>query len=217
MEKTGNRKIKILYVERMLRETGQGKALSMQAILDGLEAMGVSAERKSVYADMEILRSMGMDIRYKRGTGYFLESPDYKESGESGAAQISAPEHRLEKTEEAATEETIEETIEETAEAPELTVTPAAAHTAKDSKPVKLLCRNSARGELERVFGKNCVYKEKGTDSFTVSVQVEEDERFYGWLAFMGRNVHILKPKKAALAYRDYLKSIVKEYKDAAK
>ena len=32
-------------------------------------------------------------------------------------------------------------------------------------------------------------------------------------MAMMGKDVHILKPKKAAVAYRDYLKNIAKDYK----
>ena len=47
----------------------------------------------------------------------------------------------------------------------------------------------------------------------TVTVETVVDKAFFGWLASMGRNVHILKPKKAAVAYRDYLKNIAKDYK----
>lgn len=177
MENTGNRKIKVLYLERMMQETGKENALSMQEILERMESRGISAERKSVYADMEILRSFGMNIQYKRGKGYFLEE-------ESSAEPLLAP---------------------------------AVSENGEERKPVKLLCHSSVRDEVERVFGRDCSYKEKGSDSFTVSVQVEEDGHFYGWLASLGKNAHILKPRKSALAYRDYLKSIVKEYKDAGK
>ena len=50
-------------------------------------------------------------------------------------------------------------------------------------------------------------------DNFIVTVEVVVDKAFFGWLTSMGRNVHILKPKKAAVAYRDYLKNIAKDYK----
>ena len=49
-----------------------------------------------------------------------------------------------------------------------------------------------------------------GEDNFIVTVEVVVDKAFFGWLTSMGRNVHILKPKKAAVAYRDYLKNIAK-------
>ena len=32
-------------------------------------------------------------------------------------------------------------------------------------------------------------------------------------MAMMGKDVHILKPKKTAASYRDYLKTLAKEYK----
>lgn len=38
-------------------------------------------------------------------------------------------------------------------------------------------------------------------------------EKFYGWLTGMGGSVRILKPKKSVAAYRDYLKSLAKDYK----
>ena len=46
------------------------------------------------------------------------------------------------------------------------------------------------------------------SDNFIVTVEVVVDKAFFGWLTSMGRNVHILKPKKAAVAYRDYLKNL---------
>ena len=46
-----------------------------------------------------------------------------------------------------------------------------------------------------------------------VTAQLPENSKFYGWLTGMGGDVRILKPKKSALAYRDYLKSLAKEYK----
>ena len=46
-----------------------------------------------------------------------------------------------------------------------------------------------------------------------VTAQLPENSKFYGWLTGMGGDVRILKPKKSALAYRDYLKSLAKDYK----
>ena len=36
---------------------------------------------------------------------------------------------------------------------------------------------------------------------------------FASFFSHAGRNVHILKPKKVAVAYRDYLKNISRDYK----
>ena len=66
MAKSNNQKAKILYLEKMLRETGEHRVISMQKILENLEKQGIRAERKSIYDDVEVLRSFGMDIRYTR-------------------------------------------------------------------------------------------------------------------------------------------------------
>ena len=74
MAKSNNQKAKILYLEKMLRETGEHRVISMQKIpLRILRNRGIRAERKSIYDDVEVLRSFGMDIRYnKRTAGWVL-------------------------------------------------------------------------------------------------------------------------------------------------
>ena len=53
MAKSNNQKAKILYLEKMLRETGEHRVISMQKILENLEKQGIRAERKSIYDDVE--------------------------------------------------------------------------------------------------------------------------------------------------------------------
>lgn len=46
MAKSNNQKAKILYLEKMLRETGEHRVISMQKILENLEKQGtVQSER----------------------------------------------------------------------------------------------------------------------------------------------------------------------------
>ena len=52
MAKSHNQKAKILYLERMLRESSTVRPISMQEILDRLGELGIRAERKSIYDDM---------------------------------------------------------------------------------------------------------------------------------------------------------------------
>ena len=66
MAKGINQKGKILYLEKILRETSETHPCTMQEIIGRLQENGVSAERKSIYDDMEVLRSFGMDIKFKR-------------------------------------------------------------------------------------------------------------------------------------------------------
>lgn len=63
MNTVGNNKLKILYLMKILLEkTDETHSITMREILESLEAYGVSAERKSIYSDIENLRSYGLDI-----------------------------------------------------------------------------------------------------------------------------------------------------------
>jgi Fe2+ or Zn2+ uptake regulation protein len=69
MPKSPNQKLKLLYLRDMLlKESDDSHGLSMQQIITKLAEKGVSAERKSVYDDIESLRAYGMDIVARRGT-----------------------------------------------------------------------------------------------------------------------------------------------------
>ena len=57
-------KIKTLYVYRLLQEeTDAEHGLSMTKIIERLAELGVSAERKGIYRDLDILREFGCDIQ----------------------------------------------------------------------------------------------------------------------------------------------------------
>ena len=80
-------------------------------------------------------------------------------------------------------------------------------------KPMKLLCSNTLETEVKAYFGESAEYRDKEPGYFTVITGQLNDPQFFGWLTAMGKEVHIVKPKKIAQAYRDYLKSLAKEYK----
>lgn len=203
MAKSNNQKAKILYLEKMLRETGEHRVISMQKILENLEKQGIRAERKSIYDDVEVLRSFGMDIRYtrERPGGYYL-------AGESAGEEQLSEEPGL--TAEA-------KDIRETKDIHETSVTgyrkllEASVGTIK--KKIKLLCAGAVQVEVRDFFGTAAEYKMKDSGDLTVTAELPENGKFYGWLTGMGGSVRILKPKKSAAAYRDYLKSLAKDYK----
>jgi predicted DNA-binding transcriptional regulator YafY len=63
MAKGNNQKLKLIYLMKILLEkTDETHSITMQEILDSLKSYGISAERKSIYSDMENLRLYGMDI-----------------------------------------------------------------------------------------------------------------------------------------------------------
>ena len=221
MAKSCNQKSKILYLERLFMESSEQSPLSMQAILSFLEEKEIRAERKSIYDDMETLRSFGMNILYRRGKqgGYYLaggeipEIPKLPDMDHKDMAPKVMEEQTLE-----AMEETEIPVQEQTCEnIPENPLPFLIDHSRQDGRQVKLLFGRAVKEEVIKALGSEINYKEKGESGFTVTLQVEENGQFYGWLASFGKKVHILKPKKAAIAYREYLKSIIKDYKGIEK
>ena len=81
MSKANNQKLKILYIMKMLtEETDENHALSAAEIISRLGALGIEAERKSVYDDIENLKLFGLDIICRRSEprGYFVASRDFE-------------------------------------------------------------------------------------------------------------------------------------------
>ena len=68
-----NQKLKIMYLMKILmEETDENHAITLQEIVEHLKAYGVTAERKSLYSDIENLRIFGLDIE-----GYQMDRTFY--------------------------------------------------------------------------------------------------------------------------------------------
>ena len=76
-----NKKLKLLYLAQYLQEeTDERHPKTMQDMIAYLERCGISAERKSLYDDLELLRLYGMDVQSVRGKsyGYFLGDREFQ-------------------------------------------------------------------------------------------------------------------------------------------
>ena len=63
MAKGSNQKLKLMYLFKILMEnTDETHSISMSDILLKLKDYGITAERKSIYNDLESLRQYGVDI-----------------------------------------------------------------------------------------------------------------------------------------------------------
>lgn len=77
MAKSANQKMRLLILRDLLqRQTDEDHLLTIPQILQKLERVGISVERKSLYDDIEALRSAGDDIQLIRGRngGYYMAS-----------------------------------------------------------------------------------------------------------------------------------------------
>ncbi|MDD4320566.1 MAG: WYL domain-containing protein [Acidaminococcaceae bacterium] len=80
MPKSENQKLKLLYVRKLLWDaTNENHTLTVNEIILRLAALGIKAERKSIYDDIVDLQKFGMDIECRRGRSneYFLASREF--------------------------------------------------------------------------------------------------------------------------------------------
>ena len=82
MARSANQKLKLLYLMRyLLDNTDEDHVVSTNQLIDYLETQGISAERKSIYDDMEALRVFGLDVERTengRNSGYYIASRDFE-------------------------------------------------------------------------------------------------------------------------------------------
>lgn len=81
MAGSANAKLKPLYLLQIFQEkTDEEHPLSAEGLCKELENRGVTAQRKSIYGDIELLKSFGLDILHTRTpkSGYFLASRTFE-------------------------------------------------------------------------------------------------------------------------------------------
>lgn len=79
--KLSHQKLKLLYLMKILLEqTDEEHTITVPQMIAELAKLGISAERKSIYDDLEYLRLFGLDIcsRKSKTTDYFIASRDFE-------------------------------------------------------------------------------------------------------------------------------------------
>ncbi len=74
MARSPNQKLKLLYLmDYLLRQSDEDHPVTVKEMIAHLSQYDISAERKSIYDDVEALRTYGMDI-VQSGGGYYVAS-----------------------------------------------------------------------------------------------------------------------------------------------
>ena len=79
--KLSHQKLKLLYLMKILLEqTDEEHSLTVPQMIAELSKVGISAERKSIYDDLEYLQLFGVDIcsTKTKTTNYFVASRDFE-------------------------------------------------------------------------------------------------------------------------------------------
>ena len=82
MAKSPNQKLKLLYLVDILeRKTDENHPMTAAALIDELAKVEISAERKSIYDDIQQLMDYGYDIVHNKarvGGGYYMASKRFE-------------------------------------------------------------------------------------------------------------------------------------------
>ena len=82
MARSSFQKLKLLHVKNyLLQNSDEEHPITVNQMIQYLESNGIAAERKSIYDDIEALRTFGMDIEEcKRGRmfGYYVASRTFE-------------------------------------------------------------------------------------------------------------------------------------------
>ena len=79
--KLSHQKLKMMYLAKILMEqTDEEHTITVPKMISELSKLGISAERKSIYDDLEYLRLFGLDIcsNKTRTTNYYIASRDFE-------------------------------------------------------------------------------------------------------------------------------------------
>lgn len=79
--KLSHQKLKLLYLMKILLDnTDENNTMTVPEMISELSKMGISAERRSIYDDLEYLKLFGLDIcsRKSKTTDYYIASRDFE-------------------------------------------------------------------------------------------------------------------------------------------
>ena len=79
--KLSHQKLKMMYLAKILMEkTDEEHTITVPEMIAELSKLGISAERKSIYDDLEYLQLYGLDIcsNKTRTTNYYIASRDFE-------------------------------------------------------------------------------------------------------------------------------------------
>lgn len=230
-------------IERMLLEAEESHPIAMREIIERLARDGIQAERKSVYADLEELRAVGMEIHFRKGkpAGYYLAGENSglmrirQAAGIiSGQTENKEPETGEASVESEASVQASKEPLKEilSGEPEKMSARAWSAdvpdgekeqerpdgiqpweHTDGEYREIQLRCKKSAFALVIKRYGENCRILKEDEKQVLAAVVDVPGNSFYGWLVAQGGAVRPLKPKETAKEYRKLLKKILESYK----
>lgn len=212
MANISQKKRKLLLLARIFwEETDEQHSLSLTQLLERLEELGCPAERKSLYDDMETLRSVGYPVRGEKlpgSTAYGYRLSRRLFSPEELARLSQASPELAEKLSRLGSRYQTQ-SLSGGGEAP-----PSGGEKEAKGEKVTLELSPEKREELlRRLPGEPPDFEPAGKNRLRVSFRAELNRDWMDWLFLSAPQVRLLAPKKQAEALRERAKAAAKCYK----
>ncbi len=217
MPNVSEKKLKLLYLARLLWErTDERHGVTLPQMMEELEARGITAERKSLYDDLETLRRFGFDIRTRKGRTfvyYLAERPFSQEDLrcllDALARDGELPEDRSRELAKKLVGLGSQYQGEALLRAP-------SSEGSKESRAGEKLSLEFSKSllpQVERRFGKLSRVETLQGEKMRAQVVGAVEPSLFSWLFEMGLEVRLTSPKKVAEQFRERAKALAKAYK----
>lgn len=219
MPNVSEKKLKLLYLARLLWEQTDGQhAVTLSQMLEVLQAEGISAERKSLYDDLETLRRFGMDIRTRKGRTfeYFLGERPFEEKELQRLLEAVQTAPGLSKR---AAGELSKKLAKLCSQYQWEALSRGTGASEDEEEPLpageKLTLEfpRELLPQVEARFGQPSRVDPLNGGRLRVQVIGPVDPAFFGWLFEMGLDLRLTAPKKVAEQFRERAKALAKAYK----
>lgn len=217
MPNVSEKKLKLLYLARLLWERTDGQhAVTLLQMMEELEARGISAERKSLYDDLETLRRFGFDIRTRKGRTfeYYLAERPFSEKDLRCLVDAVRSDSELSKRRSG---ELVKKLVElgSQYQSEELLRVPVSKDLKASPAGEKLTLEFTQEllSQVEKRFGKLSNVESLRGGRMRVQVIGAVDSSLFSWLFEMGLDMRLTSPKKVAEQFRERAKSLAKAYK----
>lgn len=219
MANVSEKKKKLLYLLKILLEkTDAEHALTLPQLLEELESLGIAAERKSIYDDLETLRSVGVRIETKKNRTfqYYIEKrlfslPELQLLAEAvRSADFISKEQEDKLVKKLGTLCSSFQTASLTERAPA-----PPEEKAGEKSGVKLVFDFSEEllEEFRERFGPSFSTERVGKGRLRAAIRTEPGPELFSWLFSKGTEIKLVAPKKLGEQFRERAKAVAKLYK----
>lgn len=219
MPNVSEKKKKVLYLFKILwEETDSEHALTLPQLLEKLESLGITAERKSIYDDLETLRSMGVQIETKKSRTfqYYIEKRLFSLEELQLLAEAVRSADFLSKEQSGRLVRKLGSLC-STFQAPNLKE-PASvsAETGSGERPGVKIVLDFPEELLDQIaehFDQDVSPERVGKSRLRAALRAEPGPDLFAWLFAQGTSVRLTAPKKLAEQFRERAKTLAKFYK----